>query len=148
MEASQPDPGNPKGGAELIMAVAANGDRSAFSTLFAYFAPRVKSYFLRLGVAKDTAEELAQETMLRVWREARRFDPSRAAASTWIFTIARNLRIDMLRRSRPVSAVSSDELDAIPAETTPADALLIDEQERKVQQALKSLPRIRPKWCC
>jgi RNA polymerase sigma-70 factor (ECF subfamily) len=84
----------------LIVAIAKRGDRGAFAILFSHFAPRVKSYMLRLGATQEAAEELAQETMLIVWRRAGAFDATRAAASTWIFTIARNLRIDALRRDR------------------------------------------------
>ncbi len=85
---------------DLIVAIAARKDRGAFATLFNHFAPRVKSYLLRLGAGPEAAEELAQETLLTVWRRAGAYDPNRAAASTWIFTIARNLRIDLARRNR------------------------------------------------
>src|ERR1700733_11739243 len=88
------------GHSQLILAVAVRRDRESFRTLFQYFAPRVKSYLLRRGVPPPSADELAQETLLMVWRKAERFDPSRASASTWIFTIARNLRIDHLRRGK------------------------------------------------
>ena len=85
---------------DMIVAIAERGDREAFTLLFNHFAPRVKSYLLRLGTVPEAAEELAQETLLTVWRRAGAFDPNRAAASTWIFTIARNLRIDLARRER------------------------------------------------
>ncbi|HWC64195.1 MAG TPA: sigma factor, partial [Rhizomicrobium sp.] len=81
-----------------ILAVAGSRDRDSFRVLFHYFAPRVKGYLMRRGMSASQADELAQETMLMVWRKAGQFDPGRAAASTWIFTIARNLRIDQLRR--------------------------------------------------
>jgi RNA polymerase sigma-70 factor (ECF subfamily) len=86
--------------AALVAAVAASRDRAAFTALFVHFAPRVKSYLLQLGTSAETAEELAQETLLAVWRRAPQFDPMRAAPSTWIFAIARNLRIDLARRER------------------------------------------------
>lgn len=82
---------------ELVRAVSA-GDRSAFAVLFKHFAPRVKAYLVRAGASVELAEELAQETMVSVWRKAGSFDPGRAQLSTWIFTIARNLRVDHLRR--------------------------------------------------
>ena len=81
-----------------VVAIATDQSREAFALLFDRFAPRVKSYLLKLGTKGELAEELAQETLLVVWRKAAYFDPSRASASTWIFTIARNLRIDALRR--------------------------------------------------
>jgi RNA polymerase sigma-70 factor (ECF subfamily) len=84
---------------ELVRAVA-TGDRTAFATLFKHFAPRVKAYLMRSGSPAELAEEWAQETLINVWRKAGSFDPTRAQASTWIFTIARNLRVDHLRRRR------------------------------------------------
>ena len=84
----------------LIEAVATRRDRAAFVALFEHFAPRVKTFALRSGVSAATAEELAQETMLTVWRKADSFVPGSAGAAAWIFTIARNLRIDALRRER------------------------------------------------
>jgi RNA polymerase sigma-70 factor (ECF subfamily) len=84
----------------LIEAVATRRDRAAFATLFEHFAPRVKTFMLRSGASGATAEELAQETMLTVWRKADSFVPGSSGVAAWIFTIARNLRIDALRRKR------------------------------------------------
>jgi RNA polymerase sigma-70 factor (ECF subfamily) len=84
----------------LIARVASGQDKHAFMLLFAYFAPRVKAFMMRSGATEAHAEELAQETMLTLWRRAATFDPRRASPSTWIFTIARNLRIDGLRREK------------------------------------------------
>jgi RNA polymerase sigma-70 factor (ECF subfamily) len=84
----------------LLRAVATLRDRAAFAELFRHFAPRLKAFMMKGGADSDTAEELAQEAMIQVWRRAESFDPSRAAASTWIYTIARNKRIDRLRRER------------------------------------------------
>src|SRR5262245_12310953 len=83
---------------QLVLAIAARQDQSAFAALFKLAAPRVKSYMMRTGSAPELAEEIAQETMLLVWRKASYFDPARASAATWIFTIARNLRIDFQRK--------------------------------------------------
>ena len=83
---------------ELVRAVATSGDRQAFAVLFKHFAPRVATYLVRGGTPAATAEELAQETMVALWRKAASFDPARAGVSTWVFTIARNLRIDRHRR--------------------------------------------------
>ena len=85
----------------LLRAVATLKDRAAFAELFQHFAPRLKAFMMRGGADGDTAEELAQEAMIQVWRRAESYDPARAAASTWIYTIARNKRIDRyLRWSR------------------------------------------------
>lgn len=82
----------------LVEAIATQRDREAFARLFKHFAPRLKGFGLRRGTDAASSEELAQETMLTVWRKADTFDPSRATVSTWIFTIVRNKRIDLFRR--------------------------------------------------
>jgi RNA polymerase sigma-70 factor, ECF subfamily len=120
----------------LIVAVAARHDRESFQLLFLHFAPRVKSYLLRLGMAGQMADELAQETLLMVWRKADRFDPARASAATWIFTIARNLRIDHLRRGK----LPSDYYVAEEFTPSAGDDYLAAERDEKVSQALKTLP--------
>lgn len=89
----------PDEAADLIEAVARQRDRAAFGELFRRFAPRVKAFVMRSGADADIAQEVAQETMVLVWRRAETFDRTRAGAATWIFTIARNKRIDLLRRA-------------------------------------------------
>jgi RNA polymerase sigma-70 factor (ECF subfamily) len=99
--------------ARYISEVALSQNRASFAALFEHFAPRVKSYLMRAGTPAALAEEVAQETMLSVWRKAALFDADRASASTWIFTIARNLRIDAARRTRdPMTLVGEIEPDA------------------------------------
>ena len=100
MPAAPPPGPDPASDAALIRAIAAR-DREAFVTLFDRFAGRVKGYLMRTGASAADADEIAQDVMVAVWRNAARFDPARAAASTWIFAIARNRRIDMVRRVRP-----------------------------------------------
>lgn len=82
----------------LIVAVARARDRDAFARLFEHFAPRLKAYLIRAGASDAAAEEFAQDAMLTVWRKADLFDCTRAGAATWIFTIARNRRLDSLRK--------------------------------------------------
>lgn len=82
----------------LLARVGARGDRAAFERLFAHFAPRLKAFLMKVGAAADQAEDLAQEAMVKVWRKAALYDPAKASAATWIYTIARNVRIDALRR--------------------------------------------------
>ena len=127
------------GPSALIVAIAERGDREAFAQLFNHFAPRVKSYLLRMGTAPEAAEDLAQETLLTVWRRAASFDPARAAASTWIFTIARNLRIDVARRERrPLPG--EDWAEAGQGPVTPDAGLAALEDERRIAAAIASLP--------
>lgn len=120
-----------------VSAIAARGDRDAFAALFSHFAPRVKSYLLRLGATPEAAEELAQETLLAVWRKAAAFDPQRAAASTWVFTIARNLRIDALRRER--LPIAQDLAEASPQPATPHAAMAALQDEARIASAIAGL---------
>jgi RNA polymerase sigma-70 factor, ECF subfamily len=126
--------------AAMIQAVAQRHDRAAFDDLFRYFAPRVKAWMLRIGCSSATAEEIAQEAMLSVWRKANLFDPTRASAATWIFTIARNLRIDAIRRERHPSTLLPDP----PEETDPADPpdriLAHAQRDSRIRAALSQLP--------
>ena len=85
--------------AELIGRVAERGDREAFKALFEHFAPRIKGFLIKTGCNTDQAEEIAQSTMVAVWTRAGQFDPSSAGAAAWIFTIARNQRIDAARKA-------------------------------------------------
>jgi RNA polymerase sigma-70 factor (ECF subfamily) len=137
--AAAPRMSAPQGFAEMIHAIATRGDRGAFAALFGHFAPRVKSYMLRLGAEPQLAEELAQETLLTVWRKAAAFDPAKAAPSTWIFTIARNLRIDAARRGRR-GEPADDPSDVADADPTPDEALAAVQSEARVRQALLALP--------
>ncbi len=123
---------------ESIVAIARTRDRNQFALLFSFYAPRLKGFFARLGVPAAAAEDLAQDVMLTVWNKADRYDPARAAASTWIFTIARNLRIDMLRRQRDASLLSDG--TNVEAEPMPSDHVLSAEREVRVQAALRNLP--------
>lgn len=122
--------------------VAEHRDRAAFGRLFAYFAPRIKSYMVRTGSSDEQAEDLAQEALVTVWRKAAMFDPTQAAVSTWIFTIARNLRVDMARRQRIESAGDKPfDLDALEAEQpSPAEQMDATRLERRVRDALRQLP--------
>ncbi|MEX1146907.1 MAG: sigma-70 family RNA polymerase sigma factor [Sphingomonadales bacterium] len=125
---------------DLLIQVGRDRDRDAFAGLFTHFAPRLKSYLIRLGSPDAMAEELIQEVMLLVWRKADQFDPSRAAATTWIYTITRNRRIDRLRRERRPVPGGDDPL----AETTasPAgEAVVAFRQDRiRIGRAMKTLP--------
>ncbi|WP_421700815.1 sigma-70 family RNA polymerase sigma factor [Ancylobacter sp.] len=134
------DDGVPDGDelARLISQVATERDRQAYARLYSYFAPRLNAFLRRSGLPPNTAEEIAQEVMLSVWRKASYFDPTRAGAATWIFTIARNLRIDHLRRLRTASA---GEEEPVEVETAPSGEtlLLTAEREARVREALKTL---------
>lgn len=125
---------------ELLRRVAEQRDRTALAALFNVFAPRIKSMMLRLGVEASTAEDLAQETLLTVWRKAELYSPHKGAASTWIFTIARNLRIDHIRRQSSRPYVDLDEIE-IPGEAPVGTAMMEEAQVvARVARALEVLP--------
>lgn len=142
-KAALDEAGRPSEGAALaalVARVAASRDREAFARLFAHFAPRLKSYFLRLGVAAAAAEDLAQETMLALWHKAALFDAGRAGVTTWVFTIARNLRIDALRRDR-FATLPVDLADEMAAPGMTGDERVTAmEGEARLRAALETLP--------
>ncbi len=125
----------------LVQAVAARGDRQAFAALFKHFAPRVKAYLMRLGTPEGVAEDLAQEALVSVWRKAHLFDPAHAGVSTWVFTIARNLRVDYFRRrSNLVLEQDEGQGEQLP-DTAPApdEHCYAAQKESDVQRALQQL---------
>jgi len=123
----------------LLATVGAKRDRAAFEILFVYFAPRVKNYLLRLGANAALADDLAQEAMLTVWRKAEMFDPAKASASTWIFTVARNLRIDAIRRERRPEIDPNDPAFVPGEEPQPDDRMARDGEDARLRDALTKL---------
>jgi RNA polymerase sigma-70 factor (ECF subfamily) len=128
--------------AALIEAVASRGDREAFATLFEYFAPRINTFMKRSGASEQSADELAQEALLAVWSKARLFDPNSLGAAAWIFTIARNLRIDSLRREKRAGRDYTVEIDPefhIDPGPGPDANLAGSQMESRVRSALANL---------
>ena len=126
---------------DLIGKVAKSKDKQAFSEFFSLVAPRVKGYLMKLGSSDIIAEDLLQEVMLTVWKRAETFDRSKAAVSTWLFTIARNKRIDLLRKEiRP-------ELDPEDPMLSREDEKLADtayeekQDSEKILEAINTLPQ-------
>lgn len=125
--------------ARLLVAVGRK-DRDAFASLFEYFAPRVKAFMMRTGLPDQRAEDLAQDTMLAVWHKADIFDPTGAGPSAWIYTIARNLRIDSLRREQRAQRTEGEAMQQPQIEQSLPDAqLAFTEIEESVRVALKDL---------
>lgn len=128
--------------AALIEAVATRGDRAAFATLFEHFAPRIKTFMRRSGASEQSADEFAQEALLAVWSKARLFDPGSVGAAAWIFTIARNLRIDVLRREKRAGRDHTVEIDPefhVDEGPQPDAGLAASEVESRVRDALTHL---------
>ena len=122
----------------LIERVRDAQDRAAFATLFQHFAPRVKAFLMKGGAAESLAEECTQDVMATLWTKAHLFDPSRASASTWVFTIARNKKIDAIRKLR---RPEPEDLPWGPeAEPDQADVLSLRQESEKLKKALGELP--------
>jgi RNA polymerase sigma factor (sigma-70 family) len=124
----------------LAERVASQRDRAAFIELFDYFAPRINAYLQRLGMKQGLAEDLAQDVMLTLWQKAHLFDPAKSSLSTWLFRVARNRRIDVLRRDRSGLIDPHDPM-FLPPEPEAADAGM-DAAKRgaRVRLAMADLP--------
>ena len=113
-------------------------DQKAFTELFGYFAPRVKAFLMKSGASPSMAEECTQEVMVTLWHKAHLFDPSRASVATWIFTIARNKRIDALRKQR---RPEPEDLQWGPeSEPEASDILVLQQEANLITQAMSALP--------
>ncbi len=124
----------------LLIAVGERRDKAAFAAIFGHFAPRIKAYLMRRGTDAATAEEVVQEVMVTLWRRADRYDPALADASTWVFTIARNKRIDMLRRERRPE-LDPDDPALVPATDAAADVAVESAQDAdRLRAAVSTLP--------
>lgn len=122
----------------LVVRVRDSQDKAAFSALFRHFAPRVKAFLMKSGAGAALAEECAQDVMATLWQKAHLFDPERASVATWVFTIARNKRIDALRKSR---RAEPEELGWGPEpEPDQAEAMVAQQETDRLGRALASLP--------
>lgn len=123
---------------QLLLRVGRSRDVDAFEALFRHFGPRIKAYMAKID--RIRSEELMQETMMTVWRKASLFDASRGVAASWIFTIARNQRIDALRRDRRAEIDLNDPA-LVPETPVAADQAFDNRQsEQLMREALAELP--------
>lgn len=124
----------------LLTAVGADRDSKAFSVLFDHFVPRVQAQMLRLGLAPFAAADVTQDVMETIWRKAHLFDPRKAAATTWVFHIARNRRIDVKRRSRETICAIEDFFDIPDSADGSDDCVDSTRREACLREALRELP--------
>ena len=120
--------------------VAAQRDRQAFIQLFDHFAPRINAYLQRLGMKQGLAEDLAQEVMLTLWQKAHLFDPSKSSLSTWLFRVARNRRIDALRRDRSGLIDPHDPMFLPPAPEPADTGMDAAQRDARIRIAMADLP--------
>ncbi|ARU27820.1 sigma-70 family RNA polymerase sigma factor [Cellvibrio sp. PSBB006] len=126
----------------LLARVAQHGDRDAFRKIYSYFAPRIKAYAINQGFGQH-AEVLVQEVMTNVWRNADKYSEALASVSTWIFTISRNQRIDLLRKMNRTKAevvIETEELWQIPMEDTTVRSIQNASTEKCIRESIDTLP--------
>jgi RNA polymerase sigma factor (sigma-70 family) len=127
---------------ECLTLIGQYEDRAAFTRLFRHFAPLMKAFALSGStLSANNADELVQEVMLKVWQKAGAFNAEKAAASTWIYTIARNSRTDLFRRLQkfdtPLSA------DDVTGSQESEEAFMVLHQKRgrdKIRGLIDELP--------
>jgi RNA polymerase sigma-70 factor (ECF subfamily) len=120
-----------------MLAIRDKRDRIAFSALFDHFAPRLKGMIMRSGAPAHQAEEIVQDVMLTVWRKASMFDPHRAQVSAWVYQIARNRQIDIVRKERrpePEELIEDPE-----AEPDASQILALEQEATELKNALGRL---------
>lgn len=134
---------SPDDWSDLLVKVGSDRDREAFSRLFAHFAPMVKGFLMKgSSLSPEHAEELVQETMIKVWHKADSFNRQKSSASTWIYTIARNSRIDWLRReSRTRVDINSDDIFEAAEENPSFSSLVRKRNKENVRSYIGGLPR-------
>jgi RNA polymerase sigma-70 factor (ECF subfamily) len=125
---------------ELLRRIAENRDELAFGELFHTYAPKVKAMLLRQGADMATAEEVAQETLLTVWRKAHLFAEGRGSVATWVYTIARNLRIDRIRREVVWQELGDRELEHASDDPSPEQELGERQQASRLTGLVAELP--------
>lgn len=122
-----------------MLAIRDQRDKTAFKRLFDHYAPRLKGFVMRAGAPQAQAEDIVQDVMLTIWRKAHLFDPERAQVSSWIYQIARNRQIDVIRKeARPVPEALANE-DETDDEPDAGQVLAMEQETDKLRQALEKL---------
>tara|TARA_Y100000817_G_C16821278_1_gene529003 strand:- start:427 stop:960 length:534 start_codon:yes stop_codon:yes gene_type:complete len=123
---------------ELMVKVKNDRDQIAFSNLFDFLAPKLKGYFIQNGLSADNSEELTQEVMSIIWSKSDRYDSSKSAVTTWVYTIARNKKVDFFRKSAKIN-VNDDDIREFLYENGDEDKLSIKEAAEQVNRINKEL---------
>jgi RNA polymerase sigma-70 factor (ECF subfamily) len=126
--------------AQALNRVAQSRDRQAFATLFDHFAPRIKFFLMRKGSTSEQAEDLVQEAMISLWSKAALYSPEKGSVATWVFTVARNLRIDRLRRERAQLYETLEDFDAEDETASAHDVMARAQEDTAVTKALAQIP--------
>ncbi len=128
-----------------LQQVAQDNDREAFARLFRHFSPLVKAFAMNgSALAASHADELVQEVMLKVWQKSAGFDARKAAASTWIYTIARNCRTDLYRRLQKFDTpLNADDIwpEQVAEEDEPFKSVRQRQDAERLKEHLTGLPQ-------
>ena len=122
-----------------------NQDKLAFNSIFKYFAPRLKSFLVKAGSTDSQAEEVIQEVMIAVWTKSSTYDSNKSSVSTWIYTIARNKRIDKIRKEKRHYLSESDEGLEIPVDSTQEKEIFSAQVSSSLKKYLSNLPEEQSK---
>jgi len=125
---------------EWLREVATDRDRNAFEQLYGHFAPRIKAYMMRQGADAASADDLAQETMVKIWRKAGQYDPAKAAPAAWIFRVARNLQIDRRRRQNFHEVALTTEADRVDQSAGGHERATERRDADKLRELIQTLP--------
>lgn len=125
--------------------VGKNQDKLAFNNIFRYFAPRLKSFLVKAGSTDSQAEEVIQEVMIAVWTKSSTYDSNKSSVSTWVYTIARNKRIDKIRKERRHYLSESDEGLEIPVDSTQEKEIFSAQVSNSLKKYMSNLPEEQSK---
>lgn len=126
---------------DLLTLIATDRSDEAFRALFKELGPRIRGYMMKQGVDRDLADDLTQETLVTVWHKAALYSPEKGSVSSWVFTIARNLRIDRIRRQRSWQELTEEHAETLPSDDMAPDERVSERQRQlRVQEVLKGLP--------
>ena len=123
---------------DLMVKITVNRDEIAFSNLFDFLAPKIKAYYLQNGLISENAEELTQEVMSIIWSKSDKFNPSKSALTTWVYTIARNKKIDFLRKNSKIK-YNDDDIREFLYEKNETDKIEENEIENRVSKITSQL---------
>ena len=122
-----------------------NQDKLAFNNIFRYFAPRLKSFLVKAGSTDTQAEEVIQEVMIAVWTKSSTYNSDKSSVSTWIYTIARNKRIDKIRKEKRHYLSESDEGLEIPVDSTQEKEIFATQVSSSLKRYMSNLPEEQSK---
>ena len=123
-----------------LMAAVAKGDRTAFERLYAATRAKLYGVVLRILRRQDLADEVMQETYLKIWNSAGKFDPALASPITWMVAIARNRAIDLVRKKTEVSIEEESDMFEFAADTP--DPLAKREMTEELERLLACMAKL------